>query len=225
MITTFLFDLDETILDFKKAEAIALGKALEALEVEPTKERIELYSRINESFWKMLEQGKITRNQVLIGRFEKLFHEIGVECNAVKAREIYEKHLGTGHYFMPDALEVLQELSKKYRLYLVSNGTASVQAGRIESAGIAPLFQEMFISENIGYNKPSVEFFDYCFKRIPDFSREAAIIVGDSLTSDIRGGNNAGIKTCWFNPYGKQRTDDVNIDFEITKLTQLLKLF
>lgn len=224
MITTILFDLDETIFDFKKAEAIALKKALLELGVKPTEEMVKLYSAINEKYWKLLEQGKLTRQQILVGRFDELFREIGVDCHGADAKIIYEKNLGTGHYFIPNALEVLQKLSEKYKLYLVSNGTASVQAGRIESSGIAPLFQEIFISEVVGYNKPNVEFFNYCFERIPDFKKESTIIVGDSLTSDIRGGNNAGIKTCWFNPHGKQMTEDVCVDFEIKELTQLLKM-
>ena len=221
MITTVLFDLDETLFDFHKAEAIALSKTLTQLGVEASQENIALYSTINKKHWEMLEEGRITRAQVLLGRFDELFATLGADCQSIQAQKIYEHQLGIGHYFIPGAPELLQELKDRYALYLVSNGTASVQEGRIKSSGISPLFREIFISQKVGYNKPRKEFFDYCFARIPDFSKEKTIIIGDSLTSDVRGGNNAGIRTCWFNPRGNERIDGIHIDYEVQKLEQI----
>ena len=150
-----------------------------------------------------------------------LFGELGVEGSGTQAQKIYEGLLSQGHWFMPGAEELLEELYGKYPLYIVSNGNISVQDGRIASAGIAGYFEEIFISQRIGFDKPRKEFFDACFAKIPGFDRERAIIVGDSLTSDIRGGINAGIKTCWYNPRGKAAREDIRPDYCITALNEL----
>ncbi|MBS1402846.1 MAG: noncanonical pyrimidine nucleotidase, YjjG family [Oscillospiraceae bacterium] len=221
MIKTVLFDLDDTLLDFHKAEAIALRKTLIALEVEPSEATIARYSEINAAQWRLLEEGKLTREQVLTRRFSILFDELGVERSSAQAKKIYEHLLGIGHYFIPGAPEVLAALAPKYDLYLVSNGTATVQESRLESAGIEPYFKNIFISQAIGFDKPQKEFFDRCFAQIPNFVREEAIIVGDSLTSDMRGGCNAGIRTCWFNPHRKPRCAEIPVDYEIAALVEL----
>ena len=115
----------------------------------------------------------------------------------------------------------METLYGRYRLYLVTNGTTCVQKGRIASAGIAKYFEEIFISEEIGYDKPSARFFEYCFSRIPDFSRDRAVIVGDSLTSDIQGGINAGIRTIWFNPKGQADDADIRPDLVVGSLSEI----
>lgn len=221
MIKTVLIDLDDTILDFHKAEAEALKETLIQLDIEPKPEAIATYSMVNEGMWKLFEEGKVTRPQVLLWRFDIFFAELEVERSGIQAKEIYEEKLGEGHYFMPGAEELLKELSTGYDLYLASNGTAIVQAGRIKSAGIAPFFQDIFISELIDFHKPQKEFFDYCFSKIPDFSKEHTIIIGDSLTSDIKGGNNAGIHTCWFNPKGEPAREDIPAEYEVRTLREI----
>ena len=112
-------------------------------------------------------------------------------------------------------------LSKKYRLFLASNGTASVQKGRMTSANLYRFFEKSFVSQEIGHNKPSREYFEAAFAMIPGFDKSKCLMVGDSLTSDIRGGINAGIKTCWVNPNHLPRRPDINPDFEIEYLHQL----
>lgn len=221
MIKTILFDLDDTILDFHKAEGIALRKALEQMRLEPTDEVIARYSEINRLHWERLERGELTREQVLTQRFEMLFSEFGMECSGEEMQKVYEKLLAVGHYFMPGAEELLETLYGTYHLYLVTNGTASVQDGRIASAGIARYFKEIFISQRIGFDKPQTAYFEYCFERIPDFSREETIIIGDSLTSDMLGGNNAGIHTCWYNPKKNARRADIPVEFEIAALDEV----
>ena len=221
MLKTIFLDLDDTLLDFHKAEAAALTKALTALDVPPTPAVIARYSAINAQQWRLLEEGKFTRDEILTRRFDILFRELGVERSSALARRTYEQFLGQGHYFIPGAEELLKALVRRYDLYLVSNGTAAVQAGRIASAGIAPYFREIFISEQMGLHKPQKEFFDACFAAIPGFHREEALIIGDSLTSDIRGGDNAGIRTCWFNPQGKPRLEGVRVDYEVSALSQI----
>ena len=216
-----LLDVDDTLLDFHKAEAIALSRTLRELGIEPKDETLRRYSQINQSQWELLEEGKITRRQVLVRRFEILFAELSVIESGDKAQAMYENYLSIGHHFMPGAEELLEALKGKYELYIVSNGTGVVQDGRIKSAGIAPYFEDIFISERVGYNKPAKEFFDLCFERIGEFELDRSIIVGDSLTSDIRGGINAGIKTCWFNPHGNPGREDIPADYEIKALSEL----
>lgn len=224
MIKTVFLDLDDTLFDFHKAEAVALSGMLNELGITPTEERLIRYSEINKLQWQKLERGEATREQVLIDRFRLFFLEFGIRCDAERARAIYERRLGIGHYFIDGAEELLEALYGKYRLYLASNGTAKVQKGRIESSGIEKYFEEIFVSQNIGHNKPSKEFFDFCFSKIDGFKRGEAIIVGDSLSSDILGGINAGIKTCLFNPRKKEITGSVIPDYEITSLDELPKL-
>ena len=221
----FIFlDLDDTILDFQKAERIALGKTFRHFGLEPTEEVCNLYSRINKQHWERLERNELTREQVLTGRFAVLFETVGVKAEPAEVASCYENNLSIGHYFLPGAEEALEELSKGYKLYLASNGTAKVQAGRLKSANIGRFFQKMFISQELGANKPSREYFDRCFACIPQFDRSRAMIVGDSLTSDIRGGVNAGIATCWVNPLHKPKNPDIRVDYEIERLAQLPSL-
>lgn len=219
----FLFlDLDDTILDFHKAERIAVRKAIALYGVEPTDEICERYSQINKMHWELLEQGKITREEVLQNRFRTLFAELGKPVDKAAVAKSYEGFLSMGHYYLPGAEEtVKRRLYGHYRLFLASNGTASVQHGRLTSAGLYPYFEQVFISQEIGFNKPSKAYFDGCFARIPDFDLEKCLMVGDSLTSDIQGGINAGIRTCWVNAQGKQPPEHIRPDYEIRSLAEL----
>ena len=221
MIRNVLFDLDDTLFDFHKAEKIALTKTLVHFGIDPTEETLALYSTINAAHWKRLELGEISREEVKVGRYRELFKTIGVECDPVKATAYYESMLAIGHYFMPGAPELLEELYRKYRLYIVSNGTAKVQEGRIGSSGIAKYMGGIFISQILGANKPDKQFFDICFAEIPDFSLSETVIIGDSLSSDIKGGINAGITTVWFNPKGIENDSDIKPDYIIKELSEV----
>lgn len=221
MIRNVLFDLDDTLFDFHKAEKIALTKTLVHFGIDPTEETLALYSAINAAHWKRLELGEISREEVKVGRYRELFKTIGVECDPVKATAYYESMLAIGHYFMPGAPELLEELYGKYRLYIVSNGTAKVQEGRIGSSGITKYMDGIFISQILGANKPDKQFFDICFAEIPDFSLSETVIIGDSLSSDIKGGINAGITTVWFNPKGIENDNDIKPDYTIKELSEV----
>ena len=221
MMEFILLDLDDTILDFGMAERIALSETLKELGVEPTDDIVCRYHEINRQHWERLERGEITRAQVLTGRFHVLFEEMGKSIDASDTAKKYEHNLGIGHFFLPGAEEAIRQLSRTYRLFLVSNGTASVQHSRMTSAGLYPYFEKVFISQEIGYDKPSKAYFDRCFQKIPNFRREKAIIVGDSLTSDILGGINAGIRTCWVNPKHLPVRADIKPDYEIESIAQL----
>lgn len=220
MIKTILWDLDNTLLDFNKAEKIAVSKTLEYFKIPAEEKTLRRYSQLNLQQWKLLEQGKLTREEVKLRRFELLFQELETDQSAKEAAKMYETLLAQGHYFTEGAEELLETLYGRYDMYLVTNGTLSVQRGRLKSSGIGKYFKDIFISEEVGYNKPSIEYFNCCFAKIPDFSKETAIIIGDSLTSDIQGGINAGIRTLWFHPEG-ETAENIKPDYEVTALAQI----
>lgn len=223
MIEFLLLDLDDTILDFHKAERIALSKTFRDFGLEPAEDVLDLYHNINKWHWEQLELGVMTRDQVLVNRFGALFEKVGMTVDPAACAKSYESNLGIGHYFLPGAEEAVKRLSERCRLFLVSNGTATVQHSRLTSAGLYPYFEQVFISQEIGYNKPEKTYFDRCFERIPGFEQERALMVGDSLTSDIKGGINAGLKTVWVNPAHKP-CGDIRPDHEIEGLCQLESL-
>ena len=221
MVEFLFIDLDDTILDFHKAEHIALKKTLESFGIEPTETVCSRYSQINKIHWERLERKELTRQEVLVGRFAVLFEELNVAADASECARRYAENLSVGHYFLPGAQEAVERLSRKYKLYLASNGTARVQAGRLASANISRFFQDVFISQDMGADKPALEYFVRCFARIRGFDPARAMIVGDSLSSDILGGRNAGIATCWVNPDHKPGKPDIRPDYEIERLSQL----
>ena len=219
-----LFDLDNTILNFNSGERAALSAALRYFDIEPDEELLSIYHKINIKYWEMLERGELSRSKVLENRFDELFEVCGINgCTGKEFQFVYGKHLGEQHDFMPGAEKLLEEIYEKNDLYIVSNGCTEIQASRIADSGLEKYFKDFFISEKIGYDKPDICFFDYCFANIPAFSRDRAVIIGDSLTSDIKGGKNAGIATCWFNPWKKPIPIDGKPDFVIYGLDELTK--
>ena len=224
MFKTILLDLDDTILDFGAAERVAIAKTFRQIGLEPTDRLIDRYSEINISQWEAFERGEISRDTVLTRRFDLLFEELGVSFDSHSCEDMYRGYLGIGHYFVDGAIELLDYLAPKYDLYIASNGVAATQNTRLASANISHYFKAIFISETTGHHKPEKEYFDYCFARIEDFDPAKTIIIGDSLTSDIRGGINAGITTCWFNPKRKPQRADIVPNFEIHALSELKNL-
>ena len=224
MIEFLFLDLDDTILDFHKAERIALSKTLRDFSLEPTEEVLARYHAINAQHWHRLERREIDRQEVLVGRFRVLFEELGMEIDAGAVMKAYEHNLSMGHYFLPGALDAVQRLHGKYRLFLASNGTAVVQHSRLQSAGLYPYFEQVFISQEVGFDKPSKEYFAACFAKIPGFRVGGAMMVGDSLTSDMLGGLNAGMHTCWITPPSTPARADIVPEYRLESLTQLEKL-
>ena len=224
MIKHVFLDLDDTLFDFHTGEAQSLSETLKSFGVDPTPERVRRYSEINDAQWKRLERGEITRAEVLYGRFELFFHELEVEADIKRVKNEYETRLSGSHIFLDGAEDMLLELFGKYKLYLASNGTASVQTRRISESGIGKYFDGIFISECVGYNKPSPEYFARAFSAIEGFRREEAIIFGDSLSSDIKGGLDAGILTCLFNPKGKKNDTGITPDYEVRTHAEFISL-
>lgn len=222
LIRTVFLDLDNTLLDFDRAEAAALGKALEEVGVPASAAVLARYHEINAQHWRMLEEGILTREQVLTRRFAVLFEEMGADGSAQETCDRYEGLLAhEPPRLLPGARKLLETLAPRYRLYLASNGTSMVQRTRLRRAGLEQYFQGIFLSEEIGVDKPGRAFFQACFDAIPDFSRQTALMVGDSLTSDIRGGQNAGIRTCWYHPGPGTAPPGWEPDYEIAALLEL----
>ena len=224
MIKNVLLDLDDTLLDFHRAEAEAIRHTLAEIGIDPTDETIRLYSKINRGCWEKLELGEYTRDEVLHKRFDILFDTLSTSGDSHATQKLYEYRLSLGAYYLDGAEELLDELYGKYRLYLATNGIVNVQSRRIKDSGIGKYFDGIFVSERIGYNKPDKRFFDIAFSEIPSFKHEETVIVGDSLTSDIKGGLNAGIKTVFFNPSKQKNNTDITPDYEISSLAELTEL-
>ena len=221
---SILIDIDDTLLDFGKAERAAISKAYRDYGIDPTPERLARYSEINIAQWEAMERGELTRSQVLLRRHELFFGELGVEVPIQEFEDRYRGYLGVGHYFMDGAEELLEYLYGKYDLYIASNGVAETQYSRMASAGIEKYFKGVFISETTGSHKPEKAYFDYCFARMEDFDSDKTLIIGDSLSSDIKGGLHAGIKTCWYNPKGKPGRFDIVPHYEIRDLKEIQKI-
>ena len=220
MIEFVFLDLDQTILDFHKGEALGLAQALRDHGLEPTEEVLSRYRKINRWHWEQLELGNLTRDEVLVGRFRTLFREMGLDADAEHCSHAYEYNLSCHAFFLPGAKEAMETLHGKYKLYLASNGTAFVQHRRMKDADLYRFFDGLFISEEVGHNKPAREFFEAAFAAIPCFDKEKAIMVGDTLSSDILGGINAGIKTVWINP-SHASSGNVHPDYELESIAQL----
>ncbi len=218
---TLLLDADNTLFDFTAGEKIALETAFLQHGYTLTEEIHKIYERINVDLWKKYELGLMDRRTVIYSRFGLLFQEIGINIDGVVFEDVYQELLGQQHILLPHAKEVIEYLHAKYKLYIVTNGVTATQLRRLKDSGIEDYMEGIFVSEATGYQKPRKEFFDYCFERIPEFEAERSLIIGDSLSSDIKGGNNAGIMTCWYNPLRLKREADIKVDYEIRSLTEL----
>ena len=199
-----LFDVDGTLLDFDKAEQYALEYTFRHYDISLTYEINQRYEEINKKLWKDFENGLIDKKTVVYSRFVLLFKEFNIPVDGIAFEDDYQKALGQGYFVLPHTIEVLSALYQKYPLYVVTNGVSQTQYSRLEGTDIKKYFQNIFVSEDIGHQKPSKEYFDYCFKNIDKIDLSKTLIIGDSLSSDIQGGINAGIDTCWFNDYSAQ---------------------
>ena len=221
MIRNVLLDLDDTLFDFGKCERMALIETFTEIGIKPSEKIVSEYSEINDMYWKRLERKEVTRQQVLTGRFQTLFSKFGIFFSGEEANEIYKNKLGEQSFFIDGAIDLLNELQKDYDLYIVSNGTATVQDSRIERAKIAKYFKKIFISERMGVNKPDSLFFQKCFEHIRNFKKEETVIIGDSLSSDIKGGENAGIRAIWYNPKALENHTGIGVWKEVKELAEM----
>lgn len=200
-----LWDVDGTLMDFKRAERESLGQCLREIGAAPSEELLEMYSRINISYWKRLEKGELTKDEVLIGRFREFLSAAGIESSPEKLLWQYEEGLSRTWFIQDDSLALCLRLKAAgIRQYVVTNGWSFVQKRKLEASGFNDIMEDSFISDDLGFPKPRKAFFEACFQKIfgtaePEESdRKRALIVGDSLTSDMQGGINAGIDCCWY---------------------------
>lgn len=222
---TVLWDVDQTLLDFSRSESYAVKYCFEQFGLTAADETVRLYSEINISFWKRIEKGEIDKKEALVERFRMLFERTGIKnIDAGEFQKLYSEALGSVYYFQDNSYELIMKLKGRYRQYLVTNGVTRTQRKKLELSGLDKLVEDIFVSEEIGAPKPQKEFFEKCFEKIPDFCRDRAIIVGDSLSSDMLGGRNAGIKTCWYNPAGLENTSEVDTDYEIRNLNDIISI-
>ncbi|TLS36776.1 YjjG family noncanonical pyrimidine nucleotidase [Pseudalkalibacillus caeni] len=221
---TLLFDVDDTLLDFGAAEKLALRLLFEEHGFPLTPEVEERYKKVNQELWKSFERGEIDRDEVVNTRFSILFKEHGKEVDGVLLEKSYRSYLEEGHDQVPGAFELITDLQRNFDLFIVTNGVSKTQDKRLRDSGLHPLFRDVFVSEDTGFQKPMKEFFDYVFARIPEVDLGQTLIIGDSLSSDIKGGNMAGIDTCWFNPRKKHNNTDIIPSYEIQKLEELYQI-
>lgn len=223
MIKIILWDIDGTLLDFHAAERVAIRNLFAKFNLgECTDEMLARYSEINKGYWERLERGELTKPQILVGRFETFFAEEGLDTSlASEFNRAYQLSLGDTIVYRDDSYEIVKSLKGKVPQYAVSNGTIIAQTKKLERSGFGTLLDGVYLSEQLGVEKPNVEFFEKVFAEIEPVDRSEILIVGDSLSSDICGGNNAGIQTCWYNPNGQKASGGYQINYEIADLHEI----
>lgn len=226
MITTLLWDVDGTLLDFLAAEEAAMGRLFSEYRLgECTGDKLKRYSQINRSYWERLENGEVTKPQVLIGRFRDFFAMEGIDPGlAEEFNEKYQHYLGDTVVYCDDSLEIVRSLRGKVKQYVVSNGTVVAQEKKLRLSGFDRLMDGVFLSEKLGVEKPNILFFNRVFEDLGGIDKREVMIVGDSLTGDVRGGNNAGIVTCWYNPRRMKLDAAVTVNYEISDLHQVFDI-
>ena len=236
MLKVILWDIDNTLLDFDKAEVAALNRGFEEFELGKfTDEMLKEYMVINKRRWQMLERGEMAKQEVVEGRFVEFFEGRGLPTDiAASFNNRYQVLLGETICFRDDAYNIVKDLKGKVLQCAASNGTKVAQTGKLKNSGLGELFDLVFISEEVGAEKPAKAFFDKALRESETWLREngcldleeemkleEVIIIGDSLTSDMKGGNNAGIKTCWYNPKGLVNDKAVKVDYEVKDLHEV----
>lgn len=204
-----LFDLDNTLLDFDLAEDLALDKLFLKYGVKESDiaEYKDFYKPMNKELWQKLERGEITRESLINTRFYNLFSHFGLELDGSVLAKEYEAMLGECAEHIEGAVELLENLSRAgFELYAVSNGISNIQRKRLANSEITPFFKEIFISEEMGAQKPDIEYFEMVERKVEGFELSRALLIGDSLSADIQGANNFGIDCVWYNPFGKEHT-------------------
>mgnify|MGYP003086802425 FL=1 len=218
-----LFDLDHTLLDFDAAEDVALSHLLKEEGVKDIQAYKDYYVPMNKTLWKDLELKKITKQELVNTRFSRLFAHFGIEKDGAYLAERYQFFLSKQGQIFPGVEDLLKKLIHQgYELYAATNGITYIQTGRLEQSGIAPFFKEIFISEQLHTQKPDAAFYEKIGTRISNFDKHHALMIGDSLSADIQGGNNAGIDTVWYNPDHLENNTQAQPTYEVDSYQALL---
>lgn len=219
--STLLFDVDDTLLNFQAAEHDALKKLFKTIGQPLTSEVYADYHQFNEQLWQQYELGEISRQTLLDTRFCRFFDHYGQVVDGKAYEQRYRSFLAEGHSPMPQAKQLLADLSASHDIYVVTNGIAKTQHRRLNESGLAPYFTHVFASETVGVQKPDPGFFDYVAHNIQGFSKDQSLVIGDSLTSDIKGANLYGLDSVWFNPTHQPNTIRLKPTYEIDHLLRL----
>ena len=217
-----LFDADDTLFDFPKSSANALQWTLEQCGLPFEPRFPDLYWRFNQQVWQEFERGEITSLELRVRRFRLFFDETRLNGDPQTVSPLYLQNLALGIDLLEGAEEVVHELKGRFHLALVTNGLKDVQRPRLAGSALRDCFEKVFISEEIGAAKPSREYFEAVFRELGQPPKESVLLIGDSLTSDMRGGVDYGIDTCWYNPAGK--TTELLVTYQISQLQELVKL-
>lgn len=218
-----LFDLDNTILDFTKAENYAIRRLAQDFNITLTDDDVERYRKINSMCWHLSDSGVMSKAEILKKRFIDFFDLFEIKVDGHWCDVTYREYLTHEVFLVDDAIEVLDELVKEHDLYIVSNGVKSTQHVRMQKANITKYFKDVFLSDEIGYPKPEKEFFDYVKSHINEMTKENTVLIGDNLFTDINGANNANIKSVYFNYFNKENNTDYKPVYEIKKLKEILE--
>lgn len=220
-----LFDLDRTLLDFESAEDTALSQMLEDMDFPDIQAFKDYYKPVNQGLWKDLEQKKLTKQELVDSRFAIGFGHFGITVDGAEIALRYQDYISLQGQSFPGVEDLLARLEKAgYQIYGATNGVTAIQEGRLAHSTIASYFKEVFISEQLQTQKPDPDFFEKVGQRIPGFSKEETLMIGDSLTADIAGGNAAGIDTVWYNPEHLENTSQVMPTYEVDSYPKILAL-
>ena len=220
-----LFDADDTLFDFPKASSHAFSAMCQKNRIPDSVEIYQLYHDINLVLWEAFDRGEITKEFLTLERYVRFLKALELDRDPAQCNRDYLEVLGRTVYPLPYAEEVCRELVRRgHKLYIVTNAVASVQRSRLAVCPFGDVFTDAFISEEAGAPKPQKAYYDYVRRQVPNITPENTLVVGDSLSTDIRGANNAGLPCCWFNPGGKAAPEDLRIDYAITDLRQLLDI-
>lgn len=217
-----IFDADETLFDFKKSEREAFKNTMLQFNIEyDENHHLKIYKDINTAIWKEFEDGLITQKELKVERFKRLSDKLNAGFDEVEFAKTYMKHLSYGSFLYDDTVDLVENLHKDYKLSIITNGLTDVQENRIRKSTIAKYFKDIVISEEVGTSKPDPKIFELALKNIEHTDKNKVLMVGDSLSSDIQGGINFGIDTCWFNPNKIINKTDLKPTYEITNLIEL----
>ncbi len=219
-----LFDADDTLFDYDLAEAYSLEQTFAQFDLQYRSNYLINYRRINSMIWQDLEAGRITQGELRSERFRLLFNEIRVDCDPAKFSDQYLLTLGTGYFLVPGAEQLIKKLHGRYGLAILTNGLQEVQRARLNGSKLKAYFDHLIISEEIGAAKPDPRFFKTAFEVIGNPSKSEVLMIGDRLESDIKGGTDFGIDTCWFNYRNKNNNLPINPTYIIRQLEELLVL-
>lgn len=216
-----MMDIDNTLLDFDAAERKALLETLQQFSLPCDEAAVSRYHEINSSLWGELNKGKIRRDKLVVERFDRFVKEMGAAAKATELNRAYTEHLATHADVIPGAEEALQELAEVATMIAVSNGTESVERGRLKLSGFEKYFDDIFISEAVGVSKPNPKIFQMAMRKLGIEHSDKVLVVGDSLSADIQGGVNAGLDTCWVNMNGVENESGLTPTYEVKALSEL----